>query len=136
MSVKLEDLDVRVGMPYVYVHQGEHEHLLSFVDIRLVGKDDPQRPNDYPLVRSLGAQQSKYDMVLILINLAYPFIYLYSRYCMVCETYISDWATKNHSRVTEDPYFWCYKCFNLFNYKDNEKIGKFDAFRFFDVNVI
>merc|ERR1719319_520980 len=116
MGVKLEDLDVRVGMPYVYVHQGEHEHLLSFVDIRLVGKDDPQRPNDYPLVRSLGAQQSKY--------------------CMVCETYISDWATKNHSRVTEDPYFWCYKCFNLFNYKDNEKIGKFDAFRFFDVNIV
>lgn len=116
MSVRLEDLDVRVGMPYVYVHQGEHEHLISFVDIRLIGKDDPQRPSDYPLVRSLGAQQSKY--------------------CMVCETYIAKWATKNHSRVTEDPYFWCGSCFKLFNYKNKEKIGKFDAFQFFDVNII
>merc|ERR550519_141162 len=115
-ETKLQDLELRLGHPYVYTHQGEHEHLLSFVDIRILGPDDPQRPNDYPLIRSVGAQQS--------------------RYCMVCETYIAAWVTKNHDRVPEDPYFWCPECYKKFNYKDGKKIGNFDAFRFFDVNVL
>jgi snRNA-activating protein complex subunit 3 len=115
-ETRLQDLEVRLGHPYVYTHQGEHEHLLSFVDIRILGPDDPQRPNDYPMIRSLGAQQS--------------------RYCMVCETYIAAWVTKNHQRVPEDPYFWCRSCYKNFNFKDGQKIGTFDSFRFFDVNVL
>jgi len=115
-NTKLRDLELRLGHPYLYTHQGEHEHLLSFVDIRILGPDDPQRPNDYPMVRSVGSQQS--------------------RYCMVCETYTAIWVTKNHDRVPEDPYFWCGSCYKSFNYKDDVKIGSFDAFRFFDVNVI
>lgn len=115
-ETQLKDLDLRLGHPYVYTHQGEHEHLISFIDIRLLGSEDPQRPSDYPLIRSLGSQQS--------------------RYCMVCETYIAVWVTTDNNRVPEDPFFWCGGCYKNFNFKDRRKIGSFNAYRYFDINVI
>jgi snRNA-activating protein complex subunit 3 len=36
----IRDLDLRLGFPYVYVHQGEHEHVFSINDVRLV-RDSP-----------------------------------------------------------------------------------------------
>ncbi len=42
---KIEDLDVRLGYPYVFCHQGDHEHLISFSDARLVSPEDPQKPS-------------------------------------------------------------------------------------------
>jgi len=115
-ETRLQDLTLRVGHPYVYTHQGEHEHLLSFIDIRQLGPEDPQRPSHYPLIRSLGSQQS--------------------RYCMICETYIAVWVTTNNDRVPEDPFFWCPGCYKNFNFLERKKIGKFTAYRYFDINVM
>jgi len=115
-ETRLQDLTLRLGHPYVYTHQGEHEHLLSFIDIRVLGPEDPQRPSDYPMIRSLGSQQS--------------------RYCMVCETYIAVWVTTDNDRVPEDPFFWCGSCYKNFNFIERRKIGKFTAYRYFDINVL
>ena len=51
-DTRIDSLQFRVGYPYLYIHQGNHEHLLSFVDIRLLSTTDPQKVGDYPLIRS------------------------------------------------------------------------------------
>ncbi|KAK3590277.1 hypothetical protein CHS0354_016430, partial [Potamilus streckersoni] len=42
------DLKLRLGQPYVYVHQGDCEHLIIFSDIRLFSSEDPQDTREYP----------------------------------------------------------------------------------------
>jgi len=115
-TTRLDSLKLRLGYPYVYQHQGNHEHLLSFIDIRFLSPMDPQKITDYPLIRSLGSQLS--------------------RYCMVCQTSIAVWVTMNNRRVTEDPYFFCGLCYKTFNFVDKKRVGKFKEYRYFDVNTI
>ena len=116
-GVRFEDLEVRFGYPYVYVHQGEHEHLFSFVEARLLCADDPQKSTDYPLERGVLGQRSKF--------------------CMVCSTTVASWVTQGNLRLPENPYFFCDECFREFNYdRDGNKIGEFKAFLYTDVNAI
>ena len=68
-----------LGYPYVYVHQGDHEHLITFVEDRLLSADDSQRPSSYPFERSTGM--------------------IHSKMCMVCTTFIAKWVTENNDRV-------------------------------------
>ena len=106
-----------LGYPYVYVHQGDHEHLITFVEDRLLSADDSQRPSSYPFERSTGM--------------------IHSKMCMVCTTFIAKWVTENNDRVPEDPFFFCDDCFRQFNYSPkNEKIGNFRAYPFIDVNAL
>jgi len=116
-ETKIEDLEIRFGYPYVYVHQGEHEHLISFTEGRLVSADDPQRLASYPYERCSG-----------IIN---------SRFCMICSSNVAKWVTTQNERVPEDPFFFCDGCFRDFNYdKRDKKIGHFRAYNFVDVNAL
>ena len=115
-DMRLDQLSIRLGYPYLYTHQGNHEHLFSFIDVRLLGPADPQKMTEYPLIRSLGYQSG--------------------RYCMVCQTTIATWVTMDNSRVTEDPFFWCNNCYAKFNFVDKKRVGSFKAFRYFDPNVL
>ena len=147
----IRDLTIRLGYPYVYVHQvsdisnlwkikdlhinvllnhkvfctvinifslqGQHEHLFTFTDARLLSVDDPQRVSDYPFERSVGTQ--------------------HSRFCMICDVHISKWVTEDNERVPEDPFFFCDTCFRGFNYDERgEKIGSFRAYPYVDVNAL
>ncbi|TRY63218.1 hypothetical protein TCAL_10334 [Tigriopus californicus] len=113
----IEDLEIRFGYPYVYVHQGHHEHLFSFNDARLMAWDDPQYAPSYPFERSQGTLRSKY--------------------CMICSLNVAKWVTQDNIRVPEDPFFFCEECFHSFNYDSaGKKIGQFKAFPFIDVNVV
>ena len=102
----IEDLTIRLGYPYVYVHQvrktklikirflknyvqlfyfisffqGDHEHLISFVDARLVSVQDVQNPKAYPYERGIGMSHSKI--------------------CMACNKLIAKWVTRNNDRVS------------------------------------
>ena len=110
-------IQVRLGYPYVYVHQGEHEHLFTFNDIRLMAADDPQRAADYPHELALGTKRSKF--------------------CMVCYMQVAVWVTTENDRVPEDPYFFCNECFFGFNYTfDGQKLGNFKAFEYIDPNAL
>ena len=115
-NVRLDSLSVRLGYPYLYTHQGDHEHLFSFIDIRLLGPGDPQSVSEYPLIRSVGYQTG--------------------RYCMVCQTTIANWVTMDNSRLPEDPFFWCNNCYAKFNFIDRKRVGSFKAFRYFDPNIL
>jgi len=113
----IKDLTLRLGYPYVYVHQGDHEHLISFVEARLVSAEDSQKISSYPFERSMGM--------------------IHSKKCMVCNIFIAKWITVNNDRVPEDPFFFCNDCFRQFNYSPkNEKIGNFIAYPYIDVNAL
>jgi len=115
-TTRLDSLSLRLGYPYLYVHQGNHEHLMSFVDIRLLSSTDPQKVTDYPLIRALGNQAAKF--------------------CMVCQASVAVWVTMNNIRVPEDPFFFCGLCYKQFNFVDKKRVGSFREFRYFDVNVL
>lgn len=90
-NTALKDLELRIGYPYIYVHQGEHEHLVSVSDVRLVGPEDPQASSAYPLLRSIDTPLSQY--------------------CMACQAETATWVTENNARVAEDPFFFCSYCY-------------------------
>lgn len=48
-SVKVIDMNLRLGQPYVYQHQGSCEHLVIFTDLRLLHSSDEQRLTEYPI---------------------------------------------------------------------------------------
>ncbi|KAH8038572.1 hypothetical protein HPB51_001993 [Rhipicephalus microplus] len=48
-DTKLVDLNLRLGYPYVYVHQGYCEHLVVFSDMRMHHPHDSQCLADYPV---------------------------------------------------------------------------------------
>uniref|UniRef100_A0A183CL36 snRNA-activating protein complex subunit 3 n=1 Tax=Globodera pallida TaxID=36090 RepID=A0A183CL36_GLOPA len=48
-NVRVVDLNLRLGQPYVYQHQGRCEHVLIFSDIRLLLPGDVQNLADYPI---------------------------------------------------------------------------------------
>jgi len=100
-ETKIEELEIRFGYPYVYVHQGQHEHLLSFTEARLVSADDPQYAATYPFERSSGIH--------------------HSRFCMICSVNVAKWVTTDNERVPEDPFFFCDGCFRDFNYDQEDK---------------
>ncbi|KJH48835.1 ribosomal protein S7p/S5e [Dictyocaulus viviparus] len=49
-GVKVIDLKLRLGQPYVFQHSGTCEHLLIFHDLRLLEKTDIQDLDRYPMV--------------------------------------------------------------------------------------
>ncbi|XP_022254000.1 snRNA-activating protein complex subunit 3-like isoform X3 [Limulus polyphemus] len=111
------DLDLRLGYPYVYVHQGFCEHLIVFSDLRLCHPDDSQDICDYPMYLRTPRKQR-----II---------------CMVCHIKTSRWVTFGNKRVPEDPFFFCENCFFKYNYTaDGKKIGDFQAHLYFDRTAI
>ena len=112
-----KSLTIRLGYPYVYAHQGDHEHLFSFVGARLCTADDVQKADAYPFERSVGM--------------------VHSKMCMVCNIFIAKWITTDNERVPEDPFFFCNECYRHFNYNPKkEKLGNFKAYPYIDVNAL
>ncbi|KAJ9601085.1 hypothetical protein L9F63_000751, partial [Diploptera punctata] len=109
-KVKFEDLSLRLGYPYVYQHQGNCEHLISFSDVRLLHKSDNLSSQNYPLIRSMSTSNAQY--------------------CMICGMYMAKWITTENERVPHDPCYFCDHCFCSYNYIDGKKIGNFKAYPF------
>uniref|UniRef100_A0A131Y1F6 snRNA-activating protein complex subunit 3 n=1 Tax=Ixodes ricinus TaxID=34613 RepID=A0A131Y1F6_IXORI len=111
------DLEIQLGYPYVYVHQGYCEHLIVFSDMRMLHPDDSQHMSDYPM---------------ILQNHTHPKRLL----CWLCHKAPANWVTYENERVTEDPFFFCDTCFRSYNYTaDKKKIGHFRAEPYLDVLI-
>ena len=63
----------------IFFSQGDHEHLVSFMDAHLANVDDPQFGRKYPYERSVGMTHSKY--------------------CIVCSNRVAKWVTSGNQRV-------------------------------------
>ncbi|XP_050044200.1 snRNA-activating protein complex subunit 3 [Dermacentor andersoni] len=117
-KTKLADLELRLGYPYVYVHQGYCEHLVVFSDIRVLHPHDSQNMLDYPVALKTFPCGRRV-------------------FCMLCHQSTAKWVTYENERVSDDPYFFCDTCFRSYNYTpDNKKIGKFRASPYLDWNTV
>jgi snRNA-activating protein complex subunit 3 len=48
-EVRIIDLKLRIGCPYIFVHQGHCEHLMIFTDLRLMNVNDNHDLEEYPV---------------------------------------------------------------------------------------
>ncbi|MCP9262286.1 hypothetical protein DINM_005566 [Dirofilaria immitis] len=89
---KIKDLVCRLGYPYVYVHQGNCEHVFFFTDLRLMDVQD--YPIDFP--------QKLSDTSL-------------ENYCITCHKRIADWIVESES-FPISPAHMCDDCYRNFHY--------------------
>ncbi|KAF8764257.1 snRNA-activating protein complex subunit 3 like protein [Argiope bruennichi] len=110
---KFIDLDIQLGYPYVYVHQGECEHLIVFSDMQYYTHYYCKNRLEYPLHISLKPKRR----VL----------------CMICRLHTAEWIVFDNKRLPENPFYFCKICFFSFNYdENNQKIGNFRAYHHID----
>ncbi|CAK5010352.1 unnamed protein product [Meloidogyne enterolobii] len=108
-GVKIIDFKLRLGQPYVYVHQGFCEHLIIFTDLRLLLPRDIQRIEDYP-IRLFDIKTQKL--------------------CCACSDEISSFVVTESDRLPNSPAFFCSTCFTAFHYDNGQRIGNFKAYHY------
>lgn len=113
-----DDLNFRLGQPYLYVHQGDCEHMVIFTDIRLFS---PQ--GDCPL-------KATYPLLLKTRHRV-------STSCFMCKLKTAKWMVFGNDRLPDEPFLFCQECMLQFNYtKDGQKIGQFSAYSFLDESAL
>lgn len=112
------DLELQLGYPYLYQHQGDCEHILVFSDIRLLKPNvESTDPKDYPKIMSTNRRTHVR--------------------CGICNLNTAKWITFDNKRLPENPFFFCENCFYAFNYdKEENKIGDFKAYPFLDKSAL
>lgn len=103
------DLNIRLGYPYLFCHQGNCEHLVVFTDMRMKHENDPKLSSSYPFkVHDVLRRRKK---------------------CSICHIHLVKWTTLNDELAFEDPALFCEKCFRYLHYtKDGDKIASFEAY--------
>ncbi|KAL8203130.1 UNVERIFIED_CONTAM: small nuclear RNA activating complex, polypeptide 3 [Gekko kuhli] len=110
------DLNIKVGFPYLYCHQGDCEHIVLITDIRLIHQDDCLDRSLYPLLIKKH--------------------WLWTKKCFVCKTYTARWVTNDDSLAPQDPSFFCDVCFQMLHYDaDGNKLGEFLAYPYVDPGI-
>ncbi|KAK0164438.1 hypothetical protein PV328_003069 [Microctonus aethiopoides] len=109
-DVRVDSLTVRFGYPWVFQHQGNCEHLITFSDARLVNCNDHSAVANYP--RIFRARPVK------------------NAYCLMCIERPIHWIVIGNDRLPHDPCHFCHQCFIRYNYIDGKKIGTFKAYRY------
>ncbi|XP_032514514.2 snRNA-activating protein complex subunit 3 [Danaus plexippus] len=110
MDVRLDELEVKLGHPEVYVHQGNCEHLFTFSEIRLLNPTDPQKLVYYPYSTAVSQNQTIY--------------------CTTCAEFGAKWIVTGCEKVPFDPAFFCDTCLKIYLYKDGKKICDFKAYAY------
>ncbi|VDM95411.1 unnamed protein product [Thelazia callipaeda] len=110
---KVRDLICRLGYPYVYVHQGNCEHIFFFTDLRLVDARD--YPFDFPHKLSDTSLEN---------------------YCITCHRRIADWIVENET-FPVSPAHMCNRCYRSFHFVFSYRQG-FDsrAFVYVDPSLL
>ncbi|XP_023025055.1 proximal sequence element A Pbp49 [Leptinotarsa decemlineata] len=111
----LNTLTPRIGYPYVYIHQGNCEHILTFSDARLIQPNDCLVSEKYPRIVSVCRSTN----VL----------------CLICGIAPSQWLVKKCDRFPQEKVFLCTDCCNSYLYIDGKKVGDFELYPFFDEKV-
>ncbi|XP_014260356.1 snRNA-activating protein complex subunit 3 [Cimex lectularius] len=109
---KVDQLSFRLGYPYVYMHQGDCEHLIVFTDARLLSPMDKLIKTCYPLLKS--------------------FSNLRGSYCMTCGVRIARYIVVDTERLPSDYCYLCTVCLYLYNYIDDEKVEDFKVYKYID----
>ncbi|XP_058788826.1 uncharacterized protein LOC131662869 [Phymastichus coffea] len=121
-TAKMEETTVasiamRFGYPWVYQHQGDCEHLITFSDVRFVNASDELNSECYPKIVRIKPRPN--------------------RYCMTCGIYSVAWVTTSNNRLPHNPCLFCDSCFKSYNYVKGKKIGSFKAYPYpYDVDLL
>ncbi|GFT96478.1 snRNA-activating protein complex subunit 3 [Nephila pilipes] len=114
---KFIDLEIQLGYPYLYVHQGNCEHLIVFSDLQYYTHHHCSNRLAYPVHVALRPKKR------IL--------------CMICHIHTAEWVVFDNKRLPENPFYFCKQCFISFNYDENDqKIGNFRAYHHIDRSSI
>jgi len=112
-ETQFKDLNIRLGFPYMFCHQGNCEHVVIFTEMRLVNDLDPTYMSAYP----------------------YPvFICKRNRTkCSICSMHLIKWVTVHSPLAFEDPSFFCNRCFDYLHYDtEGRKVMPFEAYPYFE----
>jgi len=93
---------LRVGAPYLFLHQGGCEHILEVVSVSLFHKNDPVDKELYPmLVYATKPRRSR---------------------CMLCGKLWARFLCHNEPLTGEDPSKYCAPCFRMAFYDQNDNL--------------
>ncbi|KAG0272933.1 small nuclear RNA activating complex, polypeptide 3 [Linnemannia exigua] len=108
-DTKIQDLAIRLNQPYLFVHQGDCEHILMFRDLRLFSQrhDDLNRLS-YPLQIFKGKSTS--------------------HMCRMCKINKAFYVTVDDRLAGETPCYFCEQCYDRFHYDLDGNI-LYDDFR-------
>uniref|UniRef100_A0A182W152 snRNA-activating protein complex subunit 3 n=1 Tax=Anopheles minimus TaxID=112268 RepID=A0A182W152_9DIPT len=109
-ETRFGDLKFRLGYPQLYQHQGNCEHLFVVSDCRLLATSDILSRARYPWLNSYGLGRDV------------P--------CNICGHCQAQYIVQNSNRHIFDPAYICENCLDSYHYKDDQKIGEFDLYRF------
>lgn len=112
-GVKIIDLKLRLGQPYVFLHSGTCEHLLIFHDLRLIERTDVQDLDRYPMV----VYEKKGDVR-----------------CAACKRCYAAFVVEECERLPSPYMMFCDACFKEFFFLHGHKIGKFKAHPYMPIN--
>ncbi|VDO37506.1 unnamed protein product [Haemonchus placei] len=99
-GVRMIDLKLRLGQPYVFQHSGTCEHLLIFHDLRLLEKSD--------------------------VQVSLKFLLKGDVRCAACKSYAA-FVVEECERLPSPYMMFCEPCFREFFFMHGHKIGRFKA---------
>ena len=121
-GVTFGDLELRVGQPYLYRHQGNCEHIVQITDIRY-----PVCENNARFVHDGDTKDAA----------AYPIHVFQSkirrRKCRLCDIYPAKFVTYGDKLSPENPCFYCDRCFKPLHYGPDGKAlyDDYDVYQYF-----
>ena len=108
-TTRFMDLQLHLGLPYVFIHQGSCEHLIIIEQIRLFHPGDDPRIVNYPRQVFRGGPR----------RLA----------CSICSDKLARWITFNDEEAPSSPCMFCFECFFMLHYSErHEPLHKFNAY--------
>ncbi|CAG9837040.1 unnamed protein product [Diabrotica balteata] len=111
-ETRFSDLKPRLGYPYVYIHQGDCEHIFVFADARLLQSRD------------------------CLVSKTYPKILAYNKdsnnMCSLCLKRVVKWMVKKCDRLPHEKVFLCTDCCDSYLYIDDKKVTDFKLYPTFN----
>ncbi|CAG9769375.1 unnamed protein product [Ceutorhynchus assimilis] len=108
MNVTIGSLKPRFGYGYVFIHQGNCEHVVCFSDARLLQNCDDLASNKYPKV--VFSRR------------------IHNHICFMCSDVHSSWLVVGSDRLTVKNAFLCTECCKSYMFLNGEKIGKFKLY--------
>lgn len=114
-DTKFEDLQIRVGYPCVYQHQGACEHVFCISSVDLLNNSHCLVRSEYPILHS--ALKTRATM------------------CDICGRSDAMFIVTNCPLHLKDPMKMCYNCFFHFHYENDgvTKTCSFQAYRMYSV---
>ncbi|KAJ2449645.1 hypothetical protein EV183_004787 [Coemansia sp. RSA 2336] len=111
------DLSIRLRQPYIFMHQGDCEHVMMFTDLRLLGPQDDQNVEAYPkqIFRTRHMRHK----------------------CRMCSAYPAQYVTKNDFHSGMSPCYFCEKCYTPFHFDaEGNKLLDHDVFPYAHTNML